>query len=69
VSWRLWEGSIGDRHEGPQVAKVQGISLTDPGDLAKAREALSKIPGGQEIKVTLLRSGRVMEPKARRPKG
>jgi serine protease Do len=53
---------------GDIILNVQGIALTAPGDLPKIREALGKVPEGQEIRVTLLRTGRVVELKGRRPK-
>lgn len=53
---------------GDVVLKVLGIQVSQPADLARIRAALSKAAPGQEISVTVLRSGRVTDLKGRRPK-
>src|SRR5262245_34957452 len=53
---------------GDVILKAQGISVSEPADLARIREALAKVAPGQEITLTVARAGRVMDLKARRPK-
>ena len=53
---------------GDIILKAQGISVTAASDLPKIRAALGKVPVGQEVTVTVLRSGRVVELKGPRPK-
>lgn len=53
---------------GDIILTAQGIQVFQPADLAKIREALAKVPPGQEMSVTVLRSGRPLELMARRPK-
>ena len=50
------------------ILKVQRIPVTAATDVVKIREALSKTAADQEVSVTVLRSGRVVELKGRRPK-
>ena len=53
---------------GDIILEAQGIPVTAPGDLPRIREVLSKIAVGQEVRMTVLRSGRVVELKGQRPK-
>lgn len=50
------------------VLKAQGVQVSQPADLGAIRAAFSKVAPGQEISVTVLRSGRVTDLKGRRPK-
>jgi S1-C subfamily serine protease len=52
---------------GDVVLKAQGIQISQPADLPRVRDAL-KLPAGQEISLTVMRDGRVMDLKGRQPK-
>jgi S1-C subfamily serine protease len=63
--------AIGDQDVmigGDIILKAQGITVTGAADIIAIREALSKTASGKEIRVTLLRAGRVMEIKGPRPR-
>jgi S1-C subfamily serine protease len=53
---------------GDVILKAQGIQVSGPGDIPRIREALSKVTPGQELAVTVLRTGRALDLKVRRAK-
>jgi S1-C subfamily serine protease len=52
---------------GDIVLKAQGIQISQPSDLPRVRDALKLAPG-QEISLTVLRDGRVVDLRGRQPK-
>jgi S1-C subfamily serine protease len=53
---------------GDIVLQAEGIEVSGPADLARIREALNKVGPGEEIRMTVLRSGRLVELGERRQK-
>jgi S1-C subfamily serine protease len=53
---------------GDIILKAQGIAVTDAADIGKIRTALDRTPPGGELNLSVLRDGRVVEVKGRRPK-
>lgn len=53
---------------GDVILEAQGIAVTGASDVVAIREALRKPAAGEEIRLTVVRSGRVMELKGPRPK-
>jgi S1-C subfamily serine protease len=63
--------AIGDQEVmigGDVILEAQGIAVTGAADIVAIREALAKTGAGQEIRVTVLRSGRAVELKESRPR-
>jgi S1-C subfamily serine protease len=52
---------------GDVVLKAQGIQVTQPADIPRIRDAM-KVAPGQEISLTVLRDGRMVDLKGRQPK-